>query len=249
MLFLSLHTATFRFYEELNDFLPDERKKVDFLYQFKKNPSVKHAIEAIGIPHTEVDLILVNGNSVSFSYQLRQGDRISVYPVFESMDITNICHLRPAPLRETKFILDVHLGKLCKFLRLAGFDTWYDKSYDDSEIVRIAEEQKRIVLTRDKGLLKNKKLSRGYWVRATNPKIRFGEILKRFDLWENIQLAKRCPTCNGLLTPIAQEEIEDKLLPFIRKTYKEFFQCSGCDKIYWKGPHFQMIKKFMEEFK
>ena len=117
------NTACFRFYEELNDFLSRDKHKKEFQYHFDGKPSVKDAIEAIGVPHTEVDLILVNGASVGFDYNLRHGDRVSVYPVFESFDITPVIRLRDKPLRNTAFILDVHLGKLANILRMLGFDT------------------------------------------------------------------------------------------------------------------------------
>src|SRR3989338_9144205 len=113
--------AHFRFYEELNDFLPPERRKTTFTREFRNRASVKDMIEALGVPHTEVDLILVNGASVDFSYLVQDGDRISVYPMFESFDIRPLVHLRPRPLREPKFVLDTHLGKLAVYLRLLGF--------------------------------------------------------------------------------------------------------------------------------
>ncbi|MBN1293701.1 MAG: twitching motility protein PilT, partial [Candidatus Latescibacteria bacterium] len=141
--------AQFRFYEELNDFLPTEKRKIDFTYEFDGTPSIKDVVEALGVPHTEIDLILVNGASVDFSYHMCDVDIISVYPVFESLDISPVTHLREKPLREPKFILDVHLGKLAKYMRLLGFDTVYDNLYDDHEIVALAVAQKRTILTRD----------------------------------------------------------------------------------------------------
>jgi hypothetical protein len=128
--------AVFRFYEELNDFLPNNRKKTAFSYAFEGKPSVKDAIESVGIPHVEVDLILVNGESVDFKYQLRDNDHISVYPVFESLNISEVSKIREKPLRNMAFVLDVHLGKLAKYLRMFGFDTVYRNDYDDPEIIR-----------------------------------------------------------------------------------------------------------------
>ena len=142
-------SAKFRFYEELNDFLPLDKRKKIFSYNFEGNPSVKDAVEAIGVPHTEIDLILANSKSVAFSYHLQDGDMISVYPVFESMDISNVTHLREKPLRKPKFILDVHLGKLAKYLRMLGFDALYETDYKDSRIVNIAKTQNGTILTRD----------------------------------------------------------------------------------------------------
>ncbi len=153
---IAVNKAKFRFYEELNDFLPAEKKKIEFIYNFSGNPAIKDAIEAVGVPHTEVDVILVNGQSVEFSYQLQDDDVVSVYPTFESFDVSKVTHLRNKPLREIKFIVDVHLGKLARYLRMLGFDTLYKNNYSTTEILKIAKAQKRIILTRSVALLKNK---------------------------------------------------------------------------------------------
>src|SRR3990172_9870927 len=163
-------TACFRFYEELNDFLTAEKRKRDNTVHFDQRNWVKDFIEAMGVPHTEVDLILVNGEPVDFSYIVLQNDRISVYPVFEPLDISPLNRLRPEPLRKPRFVLDTHLGKLARYLRLLGFDTLYDNHYTDAELTDISDSgEKRILLTRDKGLLKRKRITHGYFVRETNP--------------------------------------------------------------------------------
>lgn len=131
-------TATFRFYEELNDFLPVGLRKVDFPFEFIGKPTVKDVIEANGVPHTEIDLILIDGESTGFDHPMQGGERVSVYPVFESYDITPLIHLREKPLRGTKFIVDVNLGKLAQKLRLSGFDSLYRNDFEDSDIVKIS---------------------------------------------------------------------------------------------------------------
>src|SRR5262252_902960 len=128
------HEATFRFYAELNDFMPPLQRAVERRYRFDGGPSVKDAIEAQGVPHTEVELILANGVAVGFDYHLRSGDRIAVYPVFETLDVAPLVRLRDRPLREIRFVLDVHLGKLARWLRLVGFDASYRTDLEDSEI-------------------------------------------------------------------------------------------------------------------
>ena len=153
--------ATLRFYAELNDFLPPEDRDRSVERPFKVRPSIKDLIEAAGVPHTEVDLLLVNGESVDFAYPVRDGDRISVYPVFESFDIGAVTKVRPGPLRELRFVLDVHLGRLAAYLRLAGFDTVYQNDLDDPELAGIAAGG-RVLLTRDRGLLKRRAVTRGY---------------------------------------------------------------------------------------
>lgn len=238
--------ATFRFYEELNDFLPSYKKKVAFLYSFFGTPSVKDVIEALGIPHVEVDLILVNSISVDFKYTLQNNDFVSVYPVFETLDISDVSHLRNQPLRETKFILDVHLGKLAKYLRTFGFDTTYQNDYDDMEIIRFSIAEHRIILTRDISMLKVKSVTHGYFVRNQQPKMQLAEVLNHFDLYQAINPLSRCIKCNGKLERIEKEKIIQQLEPLTRKYFDTFFRCLDCQSIYWEGSHFDRIKSFID---
>ncbi|CAL1241043.1 Mut7-C RNAse domain-containing protein [Candidatus Methylocalor cossyra] len=231
------HSAFFRFYEELNDFLPKDRRKQTLLYQFRGRPAIKDPIEALGVPHTEVDLITVNGVSVGFDYRLRSGDRVAVYPTFESFDITPLVKLRDRPLRRTAFVADVNLGKLARRLRMLGFDVLYDHRYQDGEIVAIAAAERRIVLTRDRRLLFHRRLSHGLWIRATEPEQQVREVLDRCDLWRQIQALRRCLVCNGVLQPVPKAQVLDRLEPKTREYYQEFFRCPGCERIYWEGSH------------
>jgi hypothetical protein len=185
-------TADFRFYEELNDFLRPELRKRTFSHAFNGTPAVKDVIEAIGVPHAEVDLVLIDGESVGFARRLRDGDRVAVYPVFERFDISPLTRLRPRPLRRTRFVLDVHLGTLARYLRLLGFDTLYRNDYDDHEIVRLAHDQSRIILTRDKGLLKHAAVARGRWIRHLRPIEQLRETLAAFDLVRSARPLTRC---------------------------------------------------------
>jgi len=216
------NVAEFRFYEELNDFLPAPRRKRSFEYCFQGDPAIKDAIEALGVPHTEVDLVLVNGDSVDFSYRLQRGDRVAVYPVFEALDIAPVTRLRPQPLRRTRFVLDVHLGKLARLLRLLGFEAGYQRDWDDREIIRRAREAQAIILTRDRGILKNRSVTHGYCVRSSDPWRQIGEVLKRFDLRGSIRPFTRCSACNGIVEPVAKAEILERLAPKTRRHYDEF---------------------------
>ncbi len=244
-----MNTAKFRFYEELNDFLPERRKRVQFDYSFEGNPAVKDIIESFGVPHTEVDLIIVNGVSVRFDYNLKEGDYISVYPMFENMDISNLTHLREKPLREPRFICDVQLGRLAKYLRMLGFDTLYSNKYNVKEIIKISNEEKRTILTRNIFLLKNSLVVRGYWIRAQDPHSQIIQVIQFSDLLSLIKPFYRCSECNGLLESVAKEEILDKLLPNTKKYFNEFHRCSSCGKIYWKGSHFKKILNLSENVK
>lgn len=245
------HSSEFRFYAELNDFLAPPRRQKTFAYTFNGSPSIKDTIEAMGIPHTAVDIILVNGTSVDFSHHLSPGDRVSVYPVFESFDVTPLIRLRSEPLRDPAFILDVHLGKLARMLRMLGFDTLYRNDYDDPEIIRIARREDRIILTRDRGILKNSLVTHGYWVRSERAEEQSREVLEQFDLFRLIKPFSRCISCNGLLEDISKEKILDRLPPKTKLAFKEFRICTGCGKIYWPGSHYQamsdLITRLTEE--
>jgi uncharacterized protein with PIN domain len=239
--------ATFRFYAELNDFLPPAKRKVDFTYEWHGADSIKHLIEAIGVPHTEVDLILVNGASVDFAYHPHDGDRISVYPVFESLDVASVTHLRPRPLRDTKFVLDGHLGRLAAYLRMLGFDTWCRTEADDETLARVSQAERRNLLTRDHGLLKRSLVTHGYYVRSNLPRDQLREVIERFDLQHAVQPFTRCLVCNGRLQAVAIDAIRDQLLPDTVRHYQEFWRCDQCGKVYWRGPHYRRMAQLAQD--
>jgi uncharacterized protein with PIN domain len=236
-----------RFYEELNFFIPPEKHKKIIEKYCKKGTTVKALIEICGIPHTEVDLVLVNGESTGFSYQLKNNDRVSVYPVFESFDIGEVSQVRPAPLRVIQFILDVHLGKLAKRLRLLGFDTLYSNTYSDEEISEISKKEKRIILTRDTGLLKRKIITHGYYIKSRNPREQLFEVVKRFDLLKAVKPFTRCIQCNKSLEKVEKNNIKQRVPEKIWNKYDKFHFCSRCNKIYWLGSHWENMKKTLEK--
>ena len=235
------HSAEFRFYEELNDFLPDEHRKVSFRHTFCGTPSVKDTVQAIGVPHTAIDLILVDGHSVDFAHRLRGGERVAVYPVFERLDISPVIRLRPKPLRDTRFILDVHLGKLARYLRMLGFDVAYDRERDDETIIDLSLEQKRIILTRDIGILKQSRVTHGYWVRHHQPLEQLQEVLLSLDLLNQLHPFTRCMDCNGKIRPVARNKISTRVDPDIFNRFKAFWRCDDCRKIYWQGSHYHRM--------
>jgi len=241
-----MKVAYFRFYAELNDFLPPPRTFVAFAQSFEVSGSVKDMIESLGVPHTEVDLILANGESVDFSYLVQEGDRISVYPVFESIDITPVLRVRPRPLRQTRFVLDIHLGRLANYLRMLGFDALYRNDYRDEELARVSHDEERILLTRDRNLLKRRAVEHGYCLRETRPRRQLLEVLERFDLLGSLAAFTRCLRCNGLLEPVAKERIAGRLLPETREHHQEFSQCASCGQVYWRGSHYRRMQQFIE---
>lgn len=242
------HRITLRFYEELNDFLPIHQRKQPFDAYFELPRSVKDLIESLGVPHVEVDLILVNGESVDFDCIVGNGDVISVYPMFESLALEGFTRLRPQPLRTPRFILDVHLRTLARKLRMLGFDTRYSNAADDEELAAISSTENRILLTRDLGLLKRSVVQRGLFVRETDPEKQIIEILDRLDLSARINPFTRCIRCNGAIvrvdaTSIAKDGKEtdttSQIPESVRKWCKEFHRCDSCEKYYWKGSHYE----------
>ena len=238
-----------RFYAELNEFLPLDKRQVAFMHRLKERDSVKDVIESLGVPHTEVGLILVNGESVDFSYVVQDGDRISVYPVFESVDVSPLVRVRPRPLAEPRFLADTHLGKLAGYLRMLGFDTLYRNDYDDHALARVSSSEERILLTRDRGLLKRSLVTYGCHIWETDPERQVAEVLRRYDLLAAIAPFRRCMRCNGLLEPVRKEAIADHLLPKTRQYYDEFRLCQGCGWVYWKGSHYERMQRLIERLR
>lgn len=235
----------FRFYEELNDFLPPPLRKTSFSHRFAGTPSVKDRIQALGVPHTEVDLVLVDGVSVDFDHRLVGGERVAVYPVFERFDVSGLTRLRPAPLRRTAFALDVQLGRLARYLRLLGFDTLYRNDWPDAELAEQAQREHRIVLTRDVGLLKRNAVTHGAFLHHTAPRRQVEEVLERFDLWRQLKVYSRCAGCNGLIDAIPREAAAGRVPPRVWAYQQAFFRCRDCGRLYWAGTHGDRLQSWL----
>jgi uncharacterized protein with PIN domain len=239
--------ATFRFYEELNDFLPPLRRKQDFEAVFKGRESVKDMIEGLGVPHTEVDLILVNGVSVDFGYILQDRDRVSVYPVFECLDIRNVTHLREIPLRETRFIADVNIGDFVRCMRALGLDVYCDSTLSAGDIIRISIEEKRTILTKSRNLLKHRDVARGIYLRPGTTVQQIRRIIDFLSLRGIVVPFSRCLVCNSPLVKVTKESAWERIPPKARTFYDDYSSCSACGRIYWQGSHFTRIKKVVDE--
>ena len=238
--------SVFRFYEELNDFLPEALRKRDVEIEIDRARSVKDAIESAGIPHTEVDLILVDGTSVGFGHVLRGGERVAVYPLFEALDITPVTRLREVPLRNPRFVADGHLGKLARHLRMAGFDTLWSNDWDDDRIIAVAAAEARTILTRDKGMLRRSEVDRGYFVRNTESEAQLREVVRALQLERLVAPFSRCRECNVPLEDVAREAVLDRLPPRVREHYTAFKRCPGCERVYWEGSHFERMKGVLD---
>ncbi len=240
-------TAFIYFHAELNDFFQKDFSDIPHVVEFNGHETVKHVIESLGVPHTEVGVILINGKSVGFEEIPNSNDCIHVYPSKEGVEISPVIFLKPKPMKEIRFVLDGHLGKLATYLRLLGFDTLYQNNYDDNELAKISSLENRVLLTRDRGLLKRTVVSYGYFVREKSPQKQLLEVVNQFELNETAKPFHRCANCNGILLQITKEEIIDRLAPKTKLYYDDFRICEKCNQIYWKGSHFKKMEHFFHE--
>jgi len=245
--FRNCSSASFRFYAELNDHLPPKQRYRTVEKRFFVPASVKDMIESLGVPHAEVDLVLVNGETSDFSRLVQNGDRVAVYPVFESIDITPALRVRPLPLREPKFVLDVHLGRLAGYLRMLGFDALYDRRASDPQLVRTASAERRILLTRDRGVLKHSAVTHGYWLRETDSRRQVEEVVRRFDLARLLRPLTRCMVCNEPLRQVDKAGLGGRVPQGTLERCNEFRECAGCGRVYWEGSHSRRMRRWIEE--
>ncbi|HEX6995880.1 MAG TPA: Mut7-C RNAse domain-containing protein [Gammaproteobacteria bacterium] len=229
--------AEFRFYAELNDFLKAAQRGRAFTHTFAGNPSVKDTIEALGVPHTEVDLILVNGRSVGFGHRLEGGERVAVYPMFERLDVSRATRLRPKPLRVPRFVLDVHLGTLARYLRLVGFDAVWRNDLSDEEIIESSVRERRVILTRDRGILRNGRVTHGYRLRSTDPLEQLEEVIRALQLGEQLEPFTRCLECNGEIAPVTAKDASPSVPERVRAATDESHRCRECGRVYRAGSH------------
>jgi uncharacterized protein with PIN domain len=244
-----MNKANFRFYGELNELLPGGWRQVAIPFTLNGPVAVKHPIEALGVPHTEVALILANDTSVDFTYLVQPGDRIRVFPPGIIIDVNPRRPLRPPRPSPPAFLADGHLGRLATYLRLLGFDTRYHNDCDDAQLAQLAHDEGRVLLTRDRRLLMRKVVIHGCCLRSRDPQEQLAAVLQRFQLFGQLNPWQRCLRCNGRLRPVEKELILDRLEPKTKKYYSEFHMCQACHQIYWKGSHFEPLRKFVEEIR
>ncbi len=236
-------SARFCFHDRL---APLARRGAVCDYVFTGRPAVKDSIEALGVPHTEVDLIIAAGRSVDFSCPLQPGVLVDVYPFGCLPEVAPRLHLSPPLLERPAFILDVHLGKLARRLRMLGFDCRYRNDYLDPQIIALALAEGLIILTRDRGILKHARVRQGYLVGSSEPERQVCEVLERYRLHQQIRSLFRCPCCNDLLEPVPKQQILHRLLPKTARYYQNFQLCRGCDQLYWQGSHYAKIDRWVK---
>jgi len=239
-------TATFRFYGELNDFLARERRGRAFATPCARAATTKHMVEALGVPHTEVELVLVNGEPAGLDDILEDGDRVAVYPRFTLLPMADVARLDQRPPGRVRFVADAHLGGLARLLRMAGFDTIYRNTLHDAEIEAIALDEGRAVLTRDRELLKRRGIGYGCYVRALKAEAQLREVVDRFGLAERMRPFTLCLSCNAPLRLVAKADVLDRLPPRVAATHDEFSSCDRCRGVFWKGSHWQRMARVLD---
>jgi uncharacterized protein with PIN domain len=234
-------TVRLNFHGDLDFFLGPKTCSHTIERSLSEKTSVKDVIEACGVPHPEVDLILVDGKPVDFTYVVEGEQQVEAYPV--GYKATFFPENRLQAARIERFIADCHLGKLVRNLRLLGIDVVYDRDAEDRQLVEISASQNRALLTRDRRLLMYAAVCHGYYLRSQNPVEQTLEVLCRFQLGSALAPFSRCLRCNAALRPIGKDEVLDRLQPMTRIYYEQFRNCSGCGQIYWSGSHFQKLEK------
>lgn len=239
-------TATFRFYGELNDFLARERRGRAFATPCARAATTKHMVEALGVPHTEVELVLVNGEPAGLDDILEDGDRVAIYPRFTLLPVADVARLEQRPPGRVRFVADAHLGGLARLLRMAGFDTIYRNTLHDAEIEAVALDERRAVLTRDRELLKRRGIEYGCYVRALKAEAQLREVVDRFGLAERMRPFTLCLSCNAPLRPVAKADVLDRLPPRVAAVQDEFSTCDRCHGVFWKGSHWQRMAAVLD---
>jgi uncharacterized protein with PIN domain len=208
--------------------------------QLREPSSVKDVFESFGVPHPEVDLILVNRVPVGFDFRVCESVEVDLYPVGYANQ--GFAKDRLQALGIEKFVADGHLGKLTRNLRLLGVDVAYDPAADDRQLLQIATTQNRALLTRDRRLLMHAIVRHGYYLRSQNPLEQTVEVVRRFDLEHTLAPFTRCILCNAALERVEKSAVIQQLEPLTKVYYQEFRRCTGCGQIYWAGSHFDKLQ-------
>ena len=231
-----MKVARFDFDPDLQPLLKRDQREGPVDLQFQGPQSVKHLIESLGIPHTEIGALSANGQKIGLDYITQDGDRIEVRSV------------APAELTdEPRFVLDGHLGRLASHLRMLGLDCLYNSGYEDDELVRISVDEERILLTRDRLLLMHKVITQGYLPRSLNSTEQLYEVVRRYTLVKWVKPFQRCLRCNHLLEPVNKQAVLHRLEPLTKKYYDDFRICPACKQVYWKGSHFERMLQLIEK--
>jgi len=239
-------TATFRFHGELNAFLARTLRDRAFARACARQATVKHMVEALGVPHTEVGRLSVNGSPAPFDRLLADGDHVDVYPERATQPAIGAPARHGPAHREWRFVADAHLGGLAQLLRLAGFDTCYDNHFSDDEIAALSEHDGRTVLTRDRELLKRRAVTRGCYVHAVKPAAQLRELFARLDLAPHMRPFRLCLRCNSPLHPLGADEAAARVPEGVWQRHRRFAACDVCQRVFWEGSHWRRMRTVVD---
>jgi uncharacterized protein with PIN domain len=238
-----------RRYAELNDPLPPSRRQRDNPVTLAPPATLADLIEVAGIPPGAIELALVNGRPSSLDRPLQAGDRVSLYPMFEAMDVTALERLRSRPLRHVRFVADAHLGALARYLRLLGFDTRFENDPGDEALAEISAREHRILLSRDRALLDRRRVTHGLRVPHTRPREQLSWVVERLDLYRLLRPFTRCMPCNGLFEPVSAAQVADRVPERVLDAFDRFWRCRDCGRIYWRGSHYDRLKASVDRLR
>jgi uncharacterized protein with PIN domain len=240
-------TIRLRFHGDLNVFLGSKVGDVVIERRLAEKTSIKDVIESCGVPHPEVDLILIDEQRVGFHHTVTNDAKVEVFPIGNRG--TRATEKRVQDTKIARFVADAHLGSLTRNLRLLGFDVAYDQNADDRQLLKVMVREDRALLTRDRRLLMHAIVQHGYYPRSQNADEQTIEVVRRFHLLELISPFTRCLRCNAPLEEAAKAEIINKLEPLTKIYYEQFRRCAGCKQIYWSGSHFLKLQKRIEKIR
>jgi uncharacterized protein with PIN domain len=213
------------------------------VYPLSRRASIKDILESLGVPHTEVGKIILEGVEQGFEKIAENGEHFEIHSLSPALPPTMATILRPDPLITCcRFLVDINVGRLAGLLRMAGCDAEaIDRDSSSRAIVQKSTGENRILLTRNKDLLKHRDLVYGRLIRSQDPDLQLREIINLYHLKNHLQPFTRCISCNGLLADIKKEDIIDRLLPLTKKYFNCFRICMDCSKIYWHGSHHEKM--------
>jgi uncharacterized protein with PIN domain len=228
----------YRFHGELNDLLPALLRHRAFQRTAAQHATVRHAIEALGVPHTEFGTVLINGHVAEPGRQICDSDLIEAYPA------AFIAAAGGSP--EPRFLADAHLGGLAKRLRLLGFDTLLASNAPDRALAELADTERRILLSRDRELLKHRRVAQGRYVRALGTDEQMREVVSHFGLRGRLRPFSRCLECNSALREATRSEVAEGLPRSVAASQQRFTVCTGCNRVYWPGSHWERLRAVVD---
>lgn len=230
------HPVTLRIARDLQFFLAPRRRHRPVQLAHDGTSTLGHLVQSVGVPLTEVGEMRVADRVAPPSTQPASGAVVSVSARGRP---------QPTPTWPPRFLLDVHLGTLARWLRLVGLDAAYRNDRDDARLASVAAEESRVLLSKDRGLLQRRAVRAGAYVRGDRPDDQLADVLDRFA--PPLRPWTRCLSCGGPLCEVSKSEVAGQLRPGTRRTYDAFARCAHCGQVYWHGAHADRLDALVAE--